>query len=130
MLMNMLWRPLLKVTSAVGSLLLCSSMLMGQVFSSKVAVLTVYSQNNQFYLKSVPYDDEEPSLSGKTSVFSKDSPKPVYVFERGFDSTDYYNNLILSNDGEVIFFAIPEYADEKRDGLKSVTIYKHGKIVK
>ncbi len=53
----------------------------------------------------------------------------MYVFERGFDSVDNEsNNLILSNDGEVIFYAIPWGANEKKEGLKSITIYKKGEI--
>ena len=55
----------------------------------------------------------------------------MYVFERGFDSVDKdSNNLILSNDGEVIFYAIPWEANEAKEGLKSVTIYKNGKILR
>lgn len=38
--------------------------------------------------------------------------------------------MILSNDGEVIFYVIPWEANEEKEGLKSVTIYKQGKIFK
>ncbi len=95
-----------------------------------MAIITTYSQNQKYYLKSVPYDDEFPTLRGKTFVYSSGNSTPVYVFDRGFDSVDEdSNNLILSNDGEVIFFAIPWEANEAREGLKSITIYKHGQII-
>lgn len=102
-----------------------------QTTSSAVEIITVYSQNEQFYLKSVPYDNKSPSLRGKTSVYKKGVAAPLYVFERGFDSVQKdYNNLILSNDGEVIFYAIPWEANEEIEGLKSITIYKRGAIRK
>ncbi|MBK8465823.1 MAG: hypothetical protein IPL32_08330 [Chloracidobacterium sp.] len=37
--------------------------------------------------------------------------------------------MVLSNDGEVIFYVITWGADEKRDGLKSISIYKNGLLV-
>jgi hypothetical protein len=102
-----------------------------QATSSAVAIVTVYSQNGNYYLKSIPYDDEFPTLRGKTSVFRAGSRTPLYVFDRGFDSVDKdSNNLILSNDGETIFFAIPWRANEKQEGLKSVTVYRHGQLLR
>ena len=103
----------------------------GQATSSIVEVVTVFSPNGRFFLKSVPYDNEFPSLWGKTYVYQTGKAAPLYEFDRGFDSVEAdRNNLILSNDGETIFFAIPWEANESIDGLKSVTIYRHGKIIK
>ena len=104
----------------------------GQGSSSHVEIITVYSQNEKFYLKSIPFDNEHPSLRGKTFVYAKGDATPLYVFERGFDDVSEFrkNILILSNNGEVIFYAIVWGADEKREGLKSVTIYRKGNVVK
>lgn len=103
----------------------------GQASSSDVAIITTYSQNQKYYLKSVPYDNEFPTMRGKTSVYNSGNSTPLYEFDRGFDSVEKdSNNLILSDDGEVIFFAIPWNANEVQEGLKSITIYKHGKIIK
>ena len=103
----------------------------GQAISSVVYVLTVYSQNGRFYLRSIPYDNELPSLRGKTYVYEQGNATPLYVFERGFDSVEEEsNNLILSDDGETIFYAIPWGADEGREGLRSVNIYRHGRLFK
>jgi hypothetical protein len=103
----------------------------GQGFSSAVEIATVYSQNEKFYLKTIPYDNEVPSLRGKTYVYQTGKPQPLYEFERGFDYIEKYeNNLILSNNGEVIFYVIGFDADEKKEGLKSISIYKNGKIIK
>jgi hypothetical protein len=103
----------------------------GQFTGSDVSVITLYSQNEKYYLKSIPYDNEFPSMRGRTLVYETGKPTPFYVFDRGFDSVDEdSNNLILSNDGEVIFFAISTEANEKTEGLKSITIYRHGKIIR
>ncbi len=102
-----------------------------QATSSAVEIITTYSQNGQFYLKSIPFDNKFPSLPGKTFVYQKGNPIPLYEFNRGFDSVDEdSNNLILSNNGELIFYAIFWDADESVEGLKSVTIYKRGAIAK
>jgi hypothetical protein len=121
----------IKIASIIIALLIGAGLAAGQFTSSSVAVVTIYSQNGRYYLKSIPYDNEFPSLRGKTSVYEAGRATPLYVFERGFDSVgDDSNNLILSNDGETIFYAIPSDADEETEGLKSVTIYKNGRIFK
>ena len=99
--------------------------------SSAVAIVTTYSQNERFYLRSIPYDNEFPTLRGRSSVYEVGSTTPIYEVDRGFDSVgEHTNNLILSNDGQIIFYALPSDAHEKTEGLKSITIYKHGEIVK
>lgn len=111
--------------------LACVLSALAQGTSSVAEILTVYSQNEKFYLKSVPYDNQFPSLRGRTSVYEKGKALPLYTFERGFDSVDdESNNLILSNSGEIIFFIIPWEADEENEGLKSVSIYRKGELIK
>jgi hypothetical protein len=104
----------------------------GAVFSpGRIELVTVYSQNEQYYLRSVPYDDRYPSRRGKTSVFRTGDTNPLYIFDRGFDMVERdSNNLVLSDDGETILYAIPWWADEETEGLKSVTIYRHGQILR
>lgn len=121
----------MKILSVVILILISVVTVPAQATSSAVDVVTTYSQNGKFHLTSVPYDNEFPSLRGKTSVYESGNANPLYVFERGFDSVeDDSNNLVLSNNGEIIFYVIPWQADENREGLKSVTIYKHGTILK
>src|SRR5262249_44186885 len=92
-------------------------------------VVTVHSQNGRFYLRSIPFDNEFPSMRGVTRVYATGEGIPLYEFGRGFDSVDKdSNNLILSNDGETIFYALPRDADEEHEGLRSITIYRHGRI--
>ena len=112
-------------------ILVFTNQVAGQGIGSQVEVVTIYSQNGNFYLKSIPYDNGFPTLPGKTTVFATGKSKPLYAFDRGFDSVeDDSNNLILSNDGELIFYAVTWQANEQVEGLKSVNIYRHGKIVK
>jgi hypothetical protein len=121
----------MKIAFLILIILVSSTVTTGQATSSAVQVITTYSQNEKFYLKSIPYDDEFPTLRGRTSVYEKGNATPLYVFERGFDSVDKdSNNLILSNNGEIIFYAIPWEANEQKEGLKSVTIYRNGKILR
>lgn len=117
----------MKTTLLALILLLCASSAPGQATSSRAEIITVHSQNGMFYLKSIPYDDEFPSLRGKTLVYEKRNAIPLYVFERGFDEADN-NRLILSNNGEVVFYVIAWGANEEKEGLKSVTVYKRGAI--
>ena len=100
-----------------------------QMISVAVDILTVYSQNARFYLRSIPYDNESPSLRGKTSVYKVGNSTPLYTLDRGFDVVEP-NTLFLSNDGEVIFSANTWEPDENTDGLKSISIYKHGKLIR
>lgn len=119
----------LKIIILIFNILMCMSFTVGQTISSHIEIITTYSQDEKFYLKSIPYDNESPSLRGKTSVYKTDSATPLYEFDRGFDSVGK-NELILSNNGEVIFYLINWGAEEEKEGLKSITIYKKGKIFK
>ena len=102
------------------------------MISGSAEILTVYSQNERFYLKSIPYDDESPSLKGTTSVYETGKSAPLYTLDRGFDPPNgaQVNTLIISNNGEVIFYVVSWGADEDQDGLKSVNIYKNGKLIR
>lgn len=103
----------------------------GQTISSHISIATVYSQNEKYYLKTIPYDNESPSLRGKTYVYQSGVEKPLYELERAFDTINENNNeLILSNNGEIIFYVIDFGADEEKEGLKSVNIYKNGSFLK
>jgi len=125
-------RLMLRISLLVAVISMSVMATTGQITtSSAVEVIKVHSQNERFHLTSIPYDNLSPSMRGKTAVFEQGSPTPLYTFERGFDSVYVEsNNLILSNDGQIIFFAIPWAANEEKEGLKSVTIYKNGKILR
>lgn len=121
----------MRIVFLIFTVLISATVVLGQAVGSSVEIVTTYSQNGMFYLKSVPFDSEFPTVRGKTSVYEKGKATPLYVFERGFDSVNGdSNNLTLSNNGEVIFYAISWGADDEKEGLKSVTIYKRGKIIK
>ena len=46
----------------------------------------------------------------------------MYTLNRAFDRLAAHDTLILSNDGEVIFYVITYDPDEAKDGLKSVNV--------
>lgn len=115
----------------VVALFVCAAGAAGQAVAAGAEVVTVYSENGRYYLKSVQYDTIFPSTRGRTSVYETGRAAPLYVFERGFDGVDEdSNNLTLSDDGEVIFYVIPWGADEQREGMKSVNVYRRGALVR
>ncbi|HJU91298.1 MAG TPA: DUF6794 domain-containing protein [Pyrinomonadaceae bacterium] len=122
----------MKPVLLIFTLFIISSVAQGQMISGSAEIFTVYSQNERFYLKSIPYDDESPSLRGTTSVYERGKSTPLYTLDRGFDPEvgDLSNTLILSNDGEVIFYVVSWDADEEKDGLRSINIYKNGKLIR
>lgn len=125
---NLLPIPIILQLLAV---LLGATIVNAQATSSSVDIITTYSHNGQYYLRSIPFDKEFPTLRGRTYVFKTGQAVPSYSFDRGFDSvTVHSNNLFLSDDGEVILFVLSWGADEEREGLKSINIYKHGEIFK
>lgn len=112
-------------------ILLTAFFIFGQSESSHITIATVYSQNEKYYLKTIPYDNLSPSLLGKTYVYQTGNSQPLYELDRAFDTINGKSNeLILSNDGELIFYVIDFYPDDEKDGLKSVNIYKKGKFLK
>lgn len=99
---------------------------------SSVYIVKLYSQNEKYYLISVPYDEWTPTLPGKTSVYRSGEEKPIYVVDRSFDVCGNVkrNELTLSDDGEIILYVNPFDADENNEASRSVTIYKNGTLVK
>jgi hypothetical protein len=121
----------MKIAFLILSILFTGPEVTGQMISSAVEIATIYSQNEKFYVKSIPFDNEAPSLRGKTYVYEKGNAAPLYIVERGFALVgDVNDKLILSNNGEVIFYAISWGANEAQEGLKSVNVYKKGKLIK
>lgn len=92
-----------------------NSLVIAQTISSHITIATVYSQNEKYYLKTIPYDNESPSLRGKTYVYKVGNSQPLYELERAFDTINRANNeLILSNDGEMIFYLIDFFPMKKK----------------
>src|ERR1700744_4972737 len=77
-----------------------------QVTSSGIYITKTYSRNGKFYIKCIPYDNEEPSLKGKSYVFNKND-KLIYTINRGFNGLDENRNFLgVSNDGKTIIYII------------------------
>jgi len=128
---NVIIKMNMKIAFLVLSILFTGVEATGQTAKSLVEIVTIYSQNEKFYLKSIPFGNEAPILSGRTYVYEKGNAAPLYVFERGFALMGRgWDKLTLSNNGEVIFYVIPWEANEAQEGLKSVNVYKKGKLIK
>lgn len=90
---------------------------------------TVKSQNEKFFLKTIPFDNIEQTSTGKTIVFNSDSIK-VYEVDRHFELSNNRKEVYLSNDGKTIVYVLD--AEFKWDGIqnKSIEIFKNGISVK
>lgn len=59
------------------------------------------SQNDNFYLKSIPFGSQMYSIPGRTDIFKASDSTLVYSISRYFDP----NGIVLSNDGHAILYA-------------------------
>lgn len=121
----------MKISGLVILLAACVFTSLGQASSSRVTVVTAFSENGKYFLRSIPFDHAFPTLPGTTSVYRTGTREPLYTINRAFDTVEEdRNSLVLSDDGEIIFYLISWGADEAKDGLKSVSIYKNGRLIK
>jgi hypothetical protein len=102
----------------------------GQAMVSDCGIYKVHSENGTFYLTSVPFDNEVPSLRGKTTVYEVGRPAPLYTLDRPFHESLGEGGVFLSNDGRVIFSVLGWGAQEAVPGLKSITVYKDGALLR
>jgi hypothetical protein len=115
---------MIKITLTFAFLLLLGIPTFSQSSTSRVPITEVFSSNGKFSVKSYSYDDEFPTIRGRSIVYKGD--KVMYEINRSFDvyTFDRYF-LTISNDGSTIaYLANATYRD---DGFKNVIIYKDGK---
>lgn len=100
-----------------------------QTFFLTCYVHTVKSQNDEFFLKTIPFDNIEQTSTGKTTVFNSDSSK-LYGIEKHFELSKNRKEVFLSNDGKTIAYVIDR--EFEWDGLqnKSIEIFNNGILVK
>jgi hypothetical protein len=94
----------------------------------KAPVSITYAQNGVYSVKSFSYDQDFPTLKGKSIVYK--TGKEMYTIDRSFDlyNSEKYS-LVISNNGAIIaYFTNDVYSREEE--CKKVTIYRNGKLVK
>ena len=101
----------------------------GQTTYSVCHIYTVNSQDDKFFLQTIPFDDIEQTPIGKTIVFNSDSTI-FYEISRYFEIAANRKEIFLSNDGKTIVYLIDR--EFKWDGVqnKSIEILKNGVSVK
>jgi len=114
------------------SLILCF-LTLGQVFaqttSSVCFIRKIESQNEKFYLMTIPYDNIDETNLGKTIVFDSDS-NIIYEINRYFEYEDNRNEIFLSNDGQIIAYVLNrEFVWEGTQNY-NIEIFKNGISVK
>lgn len=84
------------------------------------------SQNDQFYLKSIPYASQMYNIPGRTDIFKSSDSSFVYSVPRYFDP----NGIVLSNDGNAILYT--RYLIYNKDDFDEEVIlyYQKGEIQK
>ena len=90
---------------------------------------TVKSQNEKFFLKTIPFDNIEQTSTGITTVLNSDSLK-VYEVDRHFELSDNRKEVFLSNDGKTIVYVLDREFNWNGVQNKSIEIFKNGVSVK
>jgi len=101
----------------------------GQTYSLEYSIYTINSQNNKFFLRTIPYDNIEQTSIGKTIVFNSDSTK-VYEISRYFKISPNWKEIFLSNDGKTIAYVIDKEFEWNGIQNKSIEIFKNGVSIK
>ena len=100
----------------------------GEYICTTCYINTVKSQNGEFYLKTIPFDQIAKTTTGKTIVYKSDSTE-LYEIPRHFEL--YHNSevMYLSNDGQYIaYINNREYYNGKTKN-NSVEIFKNGILI-
>jgi hypothetical protein len=89
----------------------------------------VKSQNDKYFLKTIPFDNIEQTSTGKTIVYNSDSTK-FYEVERYFELSDNRKEVFLSNDGKIIAYVIDREFKWDEVQNKSIELFNNGISVK
>ena len=88
----------------------------------------IYSPNEKYYLKTIPFDNIEQTQIGKTIVFNSNGDF-IYEIQRHFEKSENQKEILLSNDGRTVIYIIDREFTHKEIESKSIEIYKNGKLV-
>lgn len=87
----------------------------------------VFSENKDYFIKSIPFSDQIWTEYGKTTIFQKnDSTKPILTINRYFQP-DF---LFLSNDGKSFCFVLNWFDTGTEWENDVIFFYKDAKLVK
>lgn len=111
-------------------LLFLAPSVFGQSMSSGAVVQTLYSENGQFYLKSLPHDNNDYTIIGTTYVYKVGQEEPLYSLDRSFNYFGEPNKTHLSNDGQAILYINDVFGNDGVDELKVITVYTRGELIK
>jgi len=100
-----------------------------QTTYSMCYIHTVKSQNDKYFLRTIPFDNIEQTSTGNTIIYNSDSTK-FYEVEKYFELSDNRKEVFLSNDGKIIAYVVDR--EFKWDGVqnKSIEIFNNGISVK
>lgn len=102
--------------------------ILGRTTYSSCYVYTVRSQNNNFFLRTTPFDNIEETRTGITTIFNKDSSQ-VYQIPIHFEVSKNRKELFLSNDGKTIVYVIDREFHWNGIKNKSIQIFRDGQLI-
>jgi len=107
---------------------LAFSVAIGQTVHYAVCyVHTIYSLNEEYYLKTIPFDNIEQTQIGKTTILNTNN-EIIYEIPRYFEKSEGKKEIFLSNDGNtVVYINDTEFTHDNIEN-KSIEIYKNGKL--
>lgn len=101
----------------------------GQTTHSVCYIHTINSQNDRFFLKTIPFDNIEQTSTGKTTVYNADSVE-LYSISRNFEISENRKEIFLSDDGQYIAYIIDREFYWNNNQNKSIELYEKGKLLK
>jgi hypothetical protein len=100
-----------------------------EITYSMCSIHTVKSQNDNFFLKTFPFDNIEQTSTGRTIVFNSDSTK-IYEVDRYFELSNNEKEIFLSNNGKYIAYVINREFEWNRVKNTSIEIFDNGILIK
>jgi len=92
-------------------------------------IQTTYSQNKEFFLKTIPFSKNGCSPFGKTVIYSADSVKQ-YDIPRYLDIYSHNRKIFLSNDGKKVIYVADESYYWDSTIYKNIEIFHNGVLEK
>lgn len=108
--------------------LLLTQQVLGQTTYSNCTIDDVYSQNGEFYIQTIPFDNIEQTTTGK-SIVCKSDKTLLYEIPRHFENS-YDRMIFLSNDGKTIVYIQNREYYWKGVNYNCIEIYKNGFLFK
>jgi len=101
-----------------------------QTTTMRVVVYDLYSEDGSHFIRSVPFDNEEQSIYGRTRIFGADTVNELRTIERYFNPSGGPEHISLSNDGRSVACANAWYYTDTAAEQRALVFYRDGELVR